>query len=331
MFVPINEQALTPQQFYTQFNILRDDLRSRIDSIASVMDRSFCIREHTALTGICKAALLQLPSHDHKIYTDRGALQELKSLLERINQKQIKGREKFAFSTRKSQNVNPKASTTLLGSDIPSLITNEIEDTLSTKCRIRVTKELQNHTIYENIKGMSVFPEKVVCGGDQVGNLELKNLDQTIIKLDSNFATANLEGVTRSLVYIKSVEGPVYMTGIVNSVLVVSCHQFRLHKSENVDIYLSCRSKRPIIEHCQAIRFSQFPQTLILSDSQKIVEWDTIDDFNWLKKEKSTNWSTLAADGGSNDWNAILGNILKGVNKLGPSALAQLDRLHECA
>lgn len=81
--------------------------------------------------------------------------------------------------------------------------------------------------------------------------------------------------------------------------LVISCHQFRLHDSSDLDVYLRCGS-RPIIERCSNIRVSRIPQILksiIFKDGEGEGEgedkWNQIDDFNWLKEGRpSPNWRT---------------------------------------
>ena len=54
------------------------------------------------------------------------------------------------------------------------------------------------------------------------------------------------------------VNGPIHVTDVQGSVLVVTCRQFRMHECKNVDVYLSC-SSRPIIEGCSGIRFARLP------------------------------------------------------------------------
>ena len=76
------------------------------------------------------------------------------------------------------------------------------------------------------------------------------------------FATLTLKGVSSSLLACGQVNGAAHITKVENSVIVVSCHQFRMHDCKNVDIYLSCSSK-PIIEDCSNVRFYKIPKAYV--------------------------------------------------------------------
>lgn len=73
------------------------------------------------------------------------------------------------------------------------------------------------------------------------------------------FASMTITSVTSSLLLCGSVSGPVHITGVKKSVLVIKCRQFRMHECEDVDVYLHCTS-RPIIEDCKRIRFAELPR-----------------------------------------------------------------------
>jgi hypothetical protein len=112
----------------------------------------------------------------------------------------------------------------------------------------------------------------------------------------------NLRCVTNSIIHLGNVEGPVYMDHVEHSTLIINCHQFRIHQSHNVNALVSCTSKRPIIENCSDMRFSQYPISL-QSDGISSCEWTAVDDFNWIRKEHSTNWKK-AID--TSDWTWLL-------------------------
>lgn len=76
------------------------------------------------------------------------------------------------------------------------------------------------------------------------------------------YASLTVKGVKESLLVCGQVDGPAHVTDVDHSVIVVSCHQFRMHGCENVDIYLSCSSK-PIIEDCKNVRFGRIPRAYV--------------------------------------------------------------------
>lgn len=71
-----------------------------------------------------------------------------------------------------------------------------------------------------------------------------------------------LQDINGSLIIAGSVAGAAHLTGVRDSVVVVSSRQVRMHDCKNVDVYLLCAS-RPIIEDCSAVRFAPFPECYV--------------------------------------------------------------------
>ncbi len=76
------------------------------------------------------------------------------------------------------------------------------------------------------------------------------------------FAGLALKNIRDSLLVCGHVNGPTHVTGVENSVIVVTCRQFRMHGCRGCDVYLFCTS-RPIIEGCKDIRFSPLPEAYV--------------------------------------------------------------------
>ena len=75
-------------------------------------------------------------------------------------------------------------------------------------------------------------------------------------------ANLTISDVKDSLLVCGQISGPAHITSVRNSVIVVSCWQFRMHNCESVDVYLSC-SSNPIIEDCSNIRFGRIPKSYV--------------------------------------------------------------------
>lgn len=112
-----------------------------------------------------------------------------------------------------------------------------------------------------------------------------------------------LKNVKTSLLLAPSINGPAHITGLQDSILVLSCRQFRMHDSRNVDVYLFC-SSRPIIENCANIRFAKLPENIFrVTDGTDAVRgksinlFNQVDDFKWLRAEASPNWTLMKEDG----------------------------------
>lgn len=107
------------------------------------------------------------------------------------------------------------------------------------------------------------------------------------------FASLILKNIKDSLIVCGRVNGPIHITGVENSVIVISCRQYRMHGSKNVDVYLYC-SSRPIIEDCEEIRFASLPETYSTPETSNTPnQYDQIDDFKWLKSEPSPHFNLL--------------------------------------
>lgn len=96
----------------------------------------------------------------------------------------------------------------------------------------------------------------------------ISNTTHSIIDLSpptpssGSFPGLTLKSLQTSLIICGQVSGAIHITGVENSVIVVTSRQFRMHASKNVDVYLHCAS-RPIIEDCEAIRFAPIPESYV--------------------------------------------------------------------
>lgn len=104
-----------------------------------------------------------------------------------------------------------------------------------------------------------------------------------------------LNNISWSFLLAPDIRGPAHITGLNNSTVVLSCQQLRMHKSHNVDVYLDC-SSRPIIEDCSNIRFSSIPSAFATDLEREVGRknmFDQVDDFKWLRAERSPNWRLM--------------------------------------
>lgn len=131
----------------------------------------------------------------------------------------------------------------------------------------------------------------------------LTDLDRCIVDMTAPtstgapFAGLALKDIKNSLIIAGHVAGPVHITALKDTVVVVAARQVRIHECKNVDVYLHCAS-HPIIEDCSNMRFAPIPESYMLKSDQEAPtnQWDQVDDFKWLKAEASPNWSVLPED-----------------------------------
>jgi hypothetical protein len=126
-----------------------------------------------------------------------------------------------------------------------------------------------------------------------IGNLQRCVIDLSAPTASAPFSALYLKNIKDSLIICGQTAGAVHITDVSNSVLVISCRQFRMHGSKKVDIYLHSAS-RPIIEDCEQVRFAPMPEMFTSPEILKTTNhWNEIDDFKWLKVEASPNFSLL--------------------------------------
>nr|CCC95523.1 unnamed protein product [Trypanosoma congolense IL3000] len=118
------------------------------------------------------------------------------------------------------------------------------------------------------------------------------------------------------VIMIPPVAGSVFVSDCSKCKIYVACHQLRLKCCTELDVYVSCAST-PIIECCSGMRFGPYScWTGILKsriagqqyatheewirrlgeidDPQRAEEaYETVDDFQWIKKTPSPNWCVL--------------------------------------
>lgn len=230
------------------------------------------LRQISDLSAICRHKKHQLAQHDQELYNA-----ELQRLANALNDSKQKAKPRFAFSKK----LNIKRSVRDEPSEQTGVQGKRSANTLS------ASEETVNHIV-----------SRVVVDSQMLGVLKIDTVEKSVVALDRNcLSTVHMSNVKDSIIFLGNVEGSVYLDNVQDSTLIINCHQFRIHKSNSVHVLVSCASRRPIIENCTGMEFSQFPETL--SDGRVVYRWETVDDFNWIRKERSDNWSTVED---SNDW-----------------------------
>lgn len=221
-----------------------------------------------------------LPPYDLRTYTQVvGALSE--QVNETIAKLAPKARFKFksrslsggaGTTTVKNQALRPLPLGTSLNAEAgeasghdrssSGLITSQ-----PTKGSNERPAEFPTHTIHVAGKcGEHLMLSAPTVRGVSAGSV--KDVKRCVVDLraatdgSDGFASLALKNVTDSLIVAGDVRGPVHVTGLRNSVVVVVAKQVRLHECNEVDIYLHCGS-HPIIEDCKTMRFAPAPATFV--------------------------------------------------------------------
>lgn len=233
------------------------DIRQSLDSKAIASSQA--LERQDVLASKCRHNLMYLPVRDQDTYNS-----DLRDLLTFIRNHATQSKAKFKFSHR---NLTPKDDTKatkhmLTGDDVAQE-EEELCDTVSDL----------NDTIVSN-------PAK----GHSLTKIKLFNISRSVVVIDqATYSTAEIDDISDSIILLYRVNGPVYINRVTNSILILACHQFRMHKSESVSTFVSCSSRRPIIENCTAVTFGDFPDT---GSFNSLIAWEDIDDFSDLSSER---------------------------------------------
>ncbi|KAJ3411420.1 hypothetical protein HDV05_002202 [Chytridiales sp. JEL 0842] len=114
----------------------------------------------------------------------------------------------------------------------------------------------------------------------------------------------HIRNLTASLLITPPLAGSVLIDSCNDCTLVfTSCQQYRMHNSVNTRVVLFIPSA-PIIEDCTGVYFAPITNECLefLKSSEKVDEkrvnrWRDVEDFKWLRKQKSPNWGEDAEGG----------------------------------
>jgi len=108
-----------------------------------------------------------------------------------------------------------------------------------------------------------------------------------------DISAIHVRNLTDTVLLLPSIDGSVLLHDLSRCTLVLGCHQFRMHASNNVDVFLTIPSN-PVIEHCSYVRFSAYPTFLAPSLDEKTSKHLCVQDFSHIRSTPSPHWSVLS-------------------------------------
>ncbi|KAF7343433.1 C-CAP/cofactor C-like domain-containing protein [Mycena venus] len=223
------------QGFAAEFQASRTELESRVE-----------LAKSTKITADALQTLYDQRQYELQLKGLQKSLEELRTLIPK---------SKFAFK-RKAPAPSAQASPSL---DPP--VVTEISQPDSAPVSTNLT--LSSHSL-------RYLTMAFISGTSQASDLTISDLNKCVVNLlgeDNNLkiSALHIRNLTDTVLLLPIIQGSVLLHDLRRCVVVVGCHQFRMHTSTNVDVYLSIPST-PIIEHCSQIRFSSYPAALRISE-----------------------------------------------------------------
>ncbi|OCH94566.1 TBCC-domain-containing protein [Obba rivulosa] len=300
-----SNQKLT-QDFFLHFQTTRSELTSRLEGLESSLATSNALeqisRDVAKLRKELTDATSFLPSYDQRQCELR--LKETESLLENLRASAAP-KPKFSFKRK----ANPVSTTSIvpLATLPPNHSATVSAPSLVSDVVTEVTRAsnlaLMGHS-HHYLTLSSLPPMRAA----QASDLAISDLDHCIVNLlrspkdsgaaasSSQFTALHARNIRDSVLILPHIDGSVLLHDLTRCVIILGCHQFRMHTSSDVDVYLAVSSK-PIIEHCKNTRFTHYPSHLHSSDQSTAESKHTaVQDFSHIRATPSPNWLVLPDD-----------------------------------
>ncbi|KAG5364470.1 hypothetical protein CKK34_3278 [Yarrowia sp. E02] len=243
-------------EFYVDFKKEIQNVRQSLDS--KDITPSQALERQDDLASKCRHNLIYLPVRDQDTYNS-----DLRALLTFIRGHATQSKAKFKFSHRNLTAKDDSTATKHMLSEDEPVLEEQAFDVLIDLNDTFVTKPTNSPSVTK---------------------IKLFNISKSVVVMDqASYSTAEIDDISDSIILLYRVNGPVYINRVTNSILILACHQFRMHKSDSVSTYVSCSSKRPIIEKCTNVTFGDFPN---IGNFESLTAWEAIDDFSDLSTER---------------------------------------------
>ncbi|KAI0849374.1 TBCC-domain-containing protein [Daldinia vernicosa] len=325
-------EPMTPdskEKFFRYFQAEITAIQSQIDDLKTLApvggERQDCI--DTVLAGISRLSSEVMDAGDYiPAYDQRTYAQAMKALTDKLNETTAKfaPKSRFQFKSKSSKAApgterpaDPRQRTSFsnVGSRHSPVLDAAKREAAGTAAEIakNYNEELEQQSgvrkpSFSNAKSISIYDHSGLhimlpsTASRATSSGSLTNLERCVVDMTTPtsartpFAGLALNNIKESLIVAGHVAGPVHITGLRNSIVVVAARQVRIHECENVDLYLHC-SSHPIIEDCSGMRFAPLPELYATKlEIKGENQWDQVDDFKWLKTEPSPNWAVLSEE-----------------------------------
>ncbi|KAF9557807.1 TBCC-domain-containing protein [Agrocybe pediades] len=280
------------QSFTAQFQTMRSELETQITAVKSASSSSANdVQQLSVLLAKAAKALADatgsLPSYDQKQYE-----LQLKSFEKSIEELRVSTapKSKFAFKRKQPQNSSstppPTSSKNAAQAADAPLSSSSTMSSSNLVLFSHSYKYLTRHSLPEH---------------PQQTDLSVSDLDHCIVDLlpasDGEtpivISALHARNLSNCIILLPSIEGSALLHDLSQCIIVLGSHQFRMHSSKQIDVFLSI-SSNPIIEDCNAIRFAQYPKALLSPEAQNKESPDyAVQDFSHIRPTPSPHFAFM--------------------------------------
>ncbi|KAF8480057.1 tubulin binding cofactor C-domain-containing protein [Russula ochroleuca] len=295
------------QHFYAQFQASRTSLADRLEASKNTTSHNdwqqLALDIRKLRKGLTDATSF-LTAYDQR--QCQAQMDVLEQTLEEIRSASLP-KTKFTFK-RKTNKPPVSAAPTQLPSS----------DELGKRDDLPGTSDFHKLSSHSHCR-LSIRSISTFGTGPPLSDLTISDLDHCIVDLRATAETVSrqsqlsltalhIHDLKETVLILPNVEGSVLLHNLYRCTVIVACHQFRMHSSMHVRVYLSAMSN-PVIESCSAIAFAEYPSLAFPPNSSingavppngKHAE---VQDFSHIRSTPSPNWFLLAP--GSENWDDL--------------------------
>ncbi|KAJ1926773.1 hypothetical protein IWQ60_003509 [Tieghemiomyces parasiticus] len=317
-------------QFWTEFQATRDAISEEIAAVDAILPGTATRDRRTQLLPRNQAlfsrvldleaqvtqALVHLPPYDERLY--RSCLDQLKTALRR-QKDALTPRSKFSFRSQPAASSTTSEPTATLNipnvkphvpsvSDLMARSSPSDGKAMDDVHTLVIADLCRQHYRLPFSRGYAASTDATLPTSLRVNHCRDAVLDFTSSR--GRLASVFLRNLQRCIVVLGPLAGSVYVDDCVECTVVVACRQLRVHTSRALTFVLHTTSD-PIIEDCTGIRVAPYPtldptnvdhaggdhievdawrQANLISTVNR---YDQVDDFKWLRRQRSPNWSVL--------------------------------------
>ncbi|KAJ2080688.1 hypothetical protein H4R24_002879 [Coemansia sp. RSA 988] len=278
-----------------------------------------------ALDTKLREALIYLPPYDQKHLT--AELESLRKSLQKGNPSSLRNtgfRFKSATITRPDIEARQNTST-------ENLKTTQQGSTSDPRL-MYVSGNAKPSFMFTDIERQWVVADNTASVSEPT-DCELRDISNCVVDLrpiGGVLRALNCHRVCNSIIICTPFSGAATIRHAHKCLVILAVRQLRFESSKNVGVYTHC-SSHPVIERSSGMYFAPYPSDIFQNSetfpiiSQTPNMFDQVDDFNWLKRTHSPNWSLV--DTASNDpVTQQLWSILNSNSKSLDAALACLEQ-----
>lgn len=282
------------RDFLAHFQSARSDLTTRLDGLKSTGATSDGLerlsQDVTKLRRELTEATSFLPSYDQRQCELR--LKETEDTLESLR---ASAAPKPKFSFKRKASAAPTVTAARKPSEhVPVLASTGTDPALSNSALLH--SRSHSFLTWASLKNRP---------STSASDLSIADVDHCVVTLlpsdaaktggakSFGITALHVRNVRDSVLILPQIEGSALLHDVIRSVIVLGCHQYRMHTSSSVDVYLHVSSD-PIIEHCSAIRFAGYPSSFRGTvDALPESKHQSVKDFSHIRASPSPNWSFL--------------------------------------